>query len=290
MTDRKSVLTRLPWVSTCSNITTGTDHTPIEIGFVSPPKTVPLWPQRIWLIYFVIPGTDFSTKLHHPKLYPSHYAEYDWFTCPFLPSFTTQNCTPLTTYNFYCVISGINVSTNVHHPKWYPFQRFSTQKITHLFRHSKNYLLYYASPSKSVPLTPHTIWLMYFAISGLYLLYQVSLLQVIEWQVTKEARIKNFSASLPSPTLRFHTRSRPFVQRPRAFIWQTNAKNTTVLQSNPIVSLEWDSWGITTLFGKSSLMQSNSFRFLLSNQKPARHSRVLQQSHQHSAIRIRHVA
>ena len=38
-------------------------------------------------------------------------------------------------------------------------------------------------------------------------------------------------ASLPSSTLCFHTRSRPFVQRPRAFVWQTNAKNTTVLQS-----------------------------------------------------------
>ena len=36
---------------------------------------------------------------------------------------------------------------------------------------------------------------------------------------------------LPSSTLHFHTRSRPFVQRPRAFVLQTNAKNTTVLQS-----------------------------------------------------------
>ena len=40
-----------------------------------------------------------------------------------------------------------------------------------------------------------------------------------------------FSASLPSPTLRFHTRARPFDRRPRVLLRQTDAKNTTVLQS-----------------------------------------------------------
>ena len=39
-----------------------------------------------------------------------------------------------------------------------------------------------------------------------------------------ESRQSYFSASLPSSTLRFHTPSRPFVRRPRAFVWQTNAK------------------------------------------------------------------
>ena len=59
----------------------------------------------------------------------------------------------------------------------------------------------------------------------------------------RRKRVTRPSASLPSSTLRFHTRSRPFVQRPRAFVWQTNAKNTTVLQSKEnieLVQIRWE--------------------------------------------------
>ena len=48
-----------------------------------------------------------------------------------------------------------------------------------------------------------------------------------------------FSASFPSPTLRFHTRSRPFDRRPRVLQRQTNTKNTTVLQSTSMIEIKF---------------------------------------------------